>query len=375
MSKTLELSMALIGLPSLTPEDGGCQQIISDRLQACGFKPESMPFGEVQNLWARRGKESPLLVFAGHTDVVPVGAEDQWTTPPFTPTVIDGILYGRDTADMKSSLAAMVVATENFVKQHPQHKGSIGFLITSDEEGPARDGTLKVVETLENRNEKMDWCLIGEPSCCEKLGDVIKNGRRGSLNGRLTIRGIQGHIAYPHLAANPIHLFCPALGELLNTQWDQGNDHFPPTSFQVSNIHSGTGADNVIPANLDVTFNFRYSTEYTAEQLQNKVKAILDKHDLNYDLTWRTSGNPFLTPGGALIDATVAAIKSVTGLDTELSTAGGTSDGRFIAPLGVQVVELGPLNATIHKVNECVKVSDLDDLQKMYQLILENLLL
>jgi len=374
MSATLELTKDLISRPSVTPEDFGCQQLLADRLSAIGFTVEYLRFGDTDNIWARRGTEGPLLTFAGHTDVVPTGPEDKWTSPPFEPTIRDGLLYGRGTADMKGSIAAFVTACERFIAEHADHNGSIAFLITSDEEGPATGGTVKVIETLEARNEKIDWCLVGEPSSTNKVGDIVKNGRRGSLNGRLTVKGKQGHIAYPHLAENPIHILTPALTELCNVEWDQGNDDFPPTSFQVSNLNSGTGVTNVIPGTADLVFNFRYSTEVTHELLQQRVEAILDQHGINYNLSWELSGKPFRTASGALVDATKHAIKAITGYDTELSTSGGTSDGRFIAPTGAQVVELGPLNATIHQINECVSVADLDTLSDIYEVLLGQLL-
>lgn len=374
MSDTLDLAIDLISRRSLTPEDAGCQQSIAARLEPLDFKIEHLRFGEVDNLWARRGKDTPLFVFAGHTDVVPTGPLEQWHSDPFTPTLRDGYLYGRGAADMKGGIAAMVTAVERFIKEHPDHKGSIGFLITSDEEGPSVNGTVKVVEHLEERKEKIDWCVIGEPTCVQTVGDTIKNGRRGSLTAKLVIHGTQGHVAYPHLAANPIHLFSAALNELCAQTWDQGNEFFPPTTFQISNIHAGTGADNVIPGDLEVVFNFRFSTELTPEHIKQRVHATLDKHKFKYDLDWRLSGQPFLTPKGALVDAVSAAIKGAAGFETQLSTSGGTSDGRFIAPTGTQVVELGVVNATIHKLNECVKVSELDILSKFYQRILEKLL-
>lgn len=374
MSNTLELAKALIAKASVTPDDAGCQAILAERLKVLGFVIEPLRFGEVDNLWARRGNRAPLFVFAGHTDVVPTGPETEWRSPPFTPTINGGKLYGRGTADMKSSLAAMVTACERFITQHPDHAGSIGFLITSDEEGPAVDGTVKVIETLRQRNEQIDWCLVGEPSSTDKVGDVIKNGRRGSLNAKLTIQGVQGHVAYPYLAQNPVHQFAPAMQELASIEWDQGNDHFPPTTFQISNIRAGTGATNVIPGELEVLFNFRFSTEVTEEELRHRVEAILDKHGLDYHIEWSLSGQPFLTAEGELVDAVQSAIESVTGYATKLSTAGGTSDGRFIAPTGAQVVELGPINATIHKINECVDIAELDTLSEIYEQILVNLL-
>lgn len=374
MSNTLELAKALIAKASVTPDDAGCQAMLAERLKALGFVIEPLRFGEVDNLWARRGNQAPLFVFAGHTDVVPTGPETEWQSPPFTPAIKEGKLYGRGAADMKSSLAAMITACERFLMQHPDHAGSIGFLITSDEEGPAIDGTVKVIETLQQRNEQIDWCLVGEPSSTDKVGDVIKNGRRGSLNAKLTIQGMQGHVAYPYLAQNPVHQFAPAMQELASIEWDQGNDHFPPTTFQISNIRAGTGATNVIPGELEVLFNFRFSTEVTEEELRHRVEAILDKHGLDYHIEWSLSGQPFLTVEGELIDAVQSAIESVTGYATKLSTAGGTSDGRFIAPTGAQVVELGPINATIHKINECVDIAELDTLSEIYEQVLINLL-
>lgn len=374
MSDTLSLAEELIRRPSVTPDDQGCQQVMAERLQRIGFRIEAMPFGEVQNLWARRGEQGPVFAFAGHTDVVPTGPVDQWHSDPFQPTIRDGYLYGRGAADMKGSLAAMVTACERFVAAHPEHRGSIALLITSDEEGPSVNGTVKVVEKLQQRNEAIDWCLVGEPTSTDSVGDVIKNGRRGSLNGRLTVKGQQGHVAYPHLADNPLHRFAPAMAELCAQKWDQGNEFFPPTTFQISNLHTGTGAENVIPGEVDVMFNFRFSTESTEQELRQRVHEILDRHGLDYDLQWRLSGHPFLTDRGELVDAMCGAIKEVAGIDTELSTAGGTSDGRFIAPTGAQVVELGPVNATIHKRNECVRVADLDLLSAMYEGILVRLL-
>lgn len=373
-SATIELTRELIKRPSVTPDDAACQQLMADYLSNLGFRIEPMRFAEVDNLWARRGDDGPLLVFAGHTDVVPTGPQELWSYPPFEPTIVDGMLYGRGAADMKGSIAAFMTACDRFIERHPQHKGSIAFLITSDEEGPAHNGTVKVVETLEARQEKMDWCLIGEPSSTTQLGDVIKNGRRGSLHGHLTVKGIQGHVAYPHLAENPVHRAVPALVDLSTEVWDQGNEFFPATTFQITNVSAGQGASNVIPGEKRVSFNFRFSTELSVEQIQRRVHAILDKHALRYDLRWELSGLPFLTARGALVEATVAAIRDVTGRDTELSTTGGTSDGRFIAPTGAQVVELGPINATIHKVDECVSIADLDTLSAVYEGILERLL-
>lgn len=374
MSATLDLTLDLIRCPSVTPVDANCQELMIQRLEKIGFTIERLRFGDVDNFWARRGSTTPVFAFAGHTDVVPTGTLSAWHNDPFQPEIRDGVLYGRGAADMKGSLAAMVVACENFVAQHPHHQGSIAFLITSDEEGVAKDGTVKVVEHLEARQEKITWCLVGEPSSSKVLGDVIKNGRRGSLNGILKVIGIQGHVAYPQLADNPIHKAAPALAELAAEVWDHGNEFFPATSFQISNIHAGTGANNVIPADIEVVFNFRFSTEVTAEQLKARTEAILAKHGLKYDLAWSLSGHPFLTAKGELVAASVEAIKEVAGIDTELSTSGGTSDGRFIAPTGAQVLELGPINATIHKINECVNVADLDALTKMYEGILVRLL-
>ena len=373
-SDTLELSLQLLRQPSVTPIDHDCQNIMAERLAKIGFNIENMRFEDVDNLWARRGTESPVFCFAGHTDVVPTGQLDAWNSDPFLPSIRDGKLYGRGSADMKTALAAMVVASERFVKKHPDHKGSIAFLITSDEEGPSINGTVKVVETLEARNEKMAWCLVGEPSSTHQLGDIVKNGRRGSLNGVLTVQGKQGHVAYPHLAQNPIHLASKALNELCEVIWDNGNEYFPATSFQISNIHSGTGATNVIPDTLEVTFNFRYSTEVTADILKQRVMKILDQNQLKYHIDWTLSGLPFLTPVGELVTAAKKAIKNVTNVDTTLSTSGGTSDGRFIAPTGAQVLELGVLNATIHQINEHVNVADLEPLAEIYEQILENLL-
>lgn len=359
MSATLDLTLDLISRPSVTPIDADCQTIMAERLAKIGFHIEKMRFGDVDNLWARRGTTAPLFCFAGHTDVVPTGDLGKWSSAPFVPEIRDGQLYGRGTADMKSALAAMVVACERFVDEHPDHQGSIAFLITSDEEGPSINGTVKVVETLEARNEKIKWCLVGEPSSTNTLGDVIKNGRRGSLNGILTVHGKQGHVAYPHLADNPIHRAAPAITELSNEVWDHGNDFFPATSFQISNLSSGTGANNVIPADINIVFNFRFSTELTAEQLKTRTHAILDKHNLKYTLDWSLSGQPFLTAEGELVAAAQAAIRETVGVEAELSTSGGTSDGRFIAPTGAQVLELGVLNATIHQINEHVDVASL----------------
>ena len=373
-SATLALTKDLISRPSVTPVDAGCQEVMIARLEAIGFVVERMRFGEVDNFWARRGDQHPVLAFAGHTDVVPSGPEANWDTPPFEPTEKDGYLYGRGAADMKGSLAAWVVALERFIDQHPDHKGSLALLITSDEEGPFVDGTTRVVDALEARNEKMDWCIVGEPSSSNKVGDTIKNGRRGSLTAEINAKGIQGHVAYPHLVDNPIHKIAPALAELANTEWDQGNDFFPPTSFQVANINGGTGATNMVPGQVNIQCNFRYSTELTADQLVQRLEAALDNHQVDYDIKWTYNGLPFLTAEGELVEACQAAIKELTGQQTELSTAGGTSDGRFIAPTGAQVVELGPCNATIHKLNECVKIADLETLTDIYADIMQRLL-
>jgi succinyl-diaminopimelate desuccinylase len=374
MSPTLALACELIRRPSVTPADAGCQDLMMERVAALGFRVEPQPFGEVANFWARRGDTGPLFCFAGHTDVVPTGPLDAWTSDPFVPQIRDGMLYGRGACDMKGSLAAMVTAVEGFVGEHPGHEGSIAFLITSDEEGPARDGTAKVVETLEARGEKIAYCLVGEPSSHATLGDTIKNGRRGSINGLLTVLGKQGHVAYPQRALNPLHAAAPALAELVAEEWDKGNAFFPPTSFQFSNLNMGTGADNVIPGRLDALFNLRFSTELDADTIERRVHAILDRWGLDYRIDWRLSGNPFLTPAGALVDAAQAAVAEVLGVQAELSTTGGTSDGRFIAPTGAQVLELGPVNATIHQVDECVGVEELDRLSAVYRRILEKLL-
>ena len=374
LSPTLALTLDLIREPSVTPFDADCQTLMIRRLEAIGFRIERLRFGEVDNFWARRGSAGPVFCFAGHTDVVPTGPVEKWSVPPFEPSITDGILTGRGAADMKGSLAAMVVACERFVAAHPDHQGSIAFLITSDEEGVAVDGTVRVVETLEARNEKITWCLVGEPSSTTQVGDVIKNGRRGSLGGVLTVLGRQGHVAYPHLADNPIHRAAPALAELAAEVWDHGNDFFPATSFQISNINAGTGANNVIPGELQVVFNFRFSTELTEAVLRERTEAILNKHGLQYRIDWKLSGHPFLTARGALVDAAVDSIRAVTGRETTLSTSGGTSDGRFIAPTGAQVLELGPVNKTIHQINECVSVADLDTLTALYEGILVRLL-
>ena len=375
MSQTLDLAKQLISRKSLTPWDDGCLDIIGARLAPLGFDLEKMRHSEVDNLYARRGHSGPVICFAGHTDVVPTGPVNRWDSDPFTPTVRDGMLYGRGASDMKGSLAAFVTAIEGFVADHPEHAGSIALLLTSDEEGIATDGTVRVVEALAERNERLDYCIVGEPTSVSKTGDTIKNGRRGSLSGKLTVKGVQGHIAYPHLVKNPIHLASPAIAELAATVWDEGNEYFPPTSWQISNIHGGTGATNVVPGTVEMLFNFRHSTASTVDSLKSRFTAILDKHGLEYDLDWEnSSGKPYLTPRGDLVDSVAGAIKQVTGLDTELSTSGGTSDGRFIADICGQIIELGPLNATIHKVNECVAVADLDALSDIYRLTLETLL-
>ena len=375
MSKTLALTEELIALSSVTPEDKGCQQRIIELLAPLGFKCESIESGGVTNLWARKGDAQPLVVFAGHTDVVPTGPLGQWHSDPFTPTQRDGRLYGRGAADMKTSLAAMVVAVEEFTATYPGHKGSIGFLLTSDEEGPATDGTVIVCEKLKARGEQLDYCIVGEPTSTDQLGDVIKNGRRGSMSGKLIIKGVQGHIAYPQLAKNPIHLAAPALAELAAEHWDEGNEYYLPTSWQMSNIHAGTGATNVIPGEVVVDFNFRFSTASTVEGLQQRVHAILNKYDFEYDLKWTIGGRPFLTPRGTLSDAITAAIKAETGLDADLSTTGGTSDGRFIAQICPQVIEFGPPNGSIHKIDEHIELRFIDPLKNIYRRTLENLLL
>jgi len=374
MSETLELAKSLISKASVTPDDKGCQSIMIERLKKIGFEIHPLKFGDVDNFWATRGNGGPLFAFAGHTDVVPAGNEDAWNTAPFEPTIKDGFLYGRGAADMKGGLASMVTATENFVKENPNHNGTIAFLITSDEEGVAINGTVKVMDYLKENNQKIDFCLIGEPSSSAILGDVIRNGRRGCLNGSLTVKGKQGHIAYPQLANNPIHLVAPALNQLCDEEWDNGNEHFPATSLQISNIHSGYGVTNVIPGELEVLFNFRYSTETTQELLQKRVVEILDDYDFEYSIDWHHSGFPFLTPKGGLVDACAEAISNVKSIEPELSTSGGTSDGRFIAQEGTQVVELGPVNATIHQVNESVLVQDLEDLSRIYSKVLTKIL-
>jgi succinyl-diaminopimelate desuccinylase len=374
-SPTLALARELIARPSVTPDDAGCQALLAGRLAAMGFHCEPMRHGTVDNLWARRGTADPLFVFAGHTDVVPPGPASAWTSPPFAPQERGGMLYGRGAADMKGSIAAMLTATEAFVKAHPEHRGAIGFLITSDEEGPAVDGTVRVMQTLEARGEKIAWCLVGEPSCQERLGDTVKNGRRGSLNLDLTVQGVQGHVAYPHLAENPVHRAAPALAALANEVWDTGNEFFPPTSFQISNIQAGTGADNVIPGECRITCNFRFNTCQTPDGLQARLRSLLDAHGLKYSIQWRLSGMPFLTPRGELLAAATTAIREITGIDAEVSTSGGTSDGRFIAPSGAQVLEFGPLNASIHKRDEHIALRDLEQLHAIYLRLLQILLI
>ena len=374
MSATLELAKSLISRASVTPDDNGCQTLIIERLEKIGFTIYPLKFGDVDNFWAVHGNNGPIFSFAGHTDVVPAGDDDAWESNPFEPTIKNGMLYGRGAADMKGSLASMVVATENFIEKNPNHNGIIAFLITSDEEGVAINGTAKVMDFLKDNNQKIDYCLVGEPSSTAILGDVIKNGRRGSLNACLRVKGKQGHIAYPQLADNPIHLVTPALNQLCDEQWDNGNDYFPATSFQISNIHSGDKVINVIPGEVEVMFNFRYSTETTKEELQKRVNDILDSHKLNYFVEWSHSGYPFLTPKGELVSACIDAIEKIKAIKPELSTSGGTSDGRFIAQEGTQVVELGPNNSTIHQVNESVSVQDLEDLSKIYSQVLTNIL-
>ncbi len=374
-SATVALASELIACNSVTPDDAGCQKIIGKRLETLGFHLEHLRFEDVDNLWARKGKSAPLFVFAGHTDVVPTGPIANWDTPPFEPTIKDGYLYGRGAADMKGPLAAMVTACEKFIAQHPNHPGSIALLITSDEEAMALNGTVKVVELLKARNEKIDWCIVGEPTCAKTFGDTIKNGRRGSLTGFLTIKGVQGHIAYPQLCVNPIHKFSGPLLELCEEKWDDGDEYFQPTSFQISNINGGTGADNVIPGELKIIFNFRFSPAVTHEVLRVRVEDILKKHKVEYEIKWHLSGNSFITRRGILVEAISKAIKSVANIETELSTTGGTSDGRFIATTGCEIIEFGPINATIHKVNESVLASDLDKLSEVYKQTMERLLL
>jgi len=370
MDSTLELACDLIRHPSVTPDDRDCQALLAARLEKIGFYCEHLRYEEVDNLWARRGSVAPLFVFAGHTDVVPPGPLDAWQSEPFEPVTRDGYLYGRGACDMKGSIAAMITACERFLELHPAHPGSIALLLTSDEEGPAVNGTVKVIEHLERNGTKIDWCLVGEPSSRQQVGDMVKIGRRGSLNGILKIHGRQGHVAYPKLAENPIHSAAPAIAELAVTEWDSGNEHFPPTTFQISNIKAGTGAENVIPGDLDIRFNLRFSTESSPDSLRAQIEELLSRHGLRYEIKWKLSGKPFYTRPGELVNATCTAIREVTGLTTELSTGGGTSDGRFIAPTGAQVVELGPANATIHQVNECVKIEHLEKLSLIYEKIL-----
>ena len=372
---TLELAKQLIARPSVTPADAGCLDLLIGLLEPAGFVCEKISMGGVDNLWACRGTAAPLVCFAGHTDVVPTGPVEQWDSNPFEPTIRDGVMYGRGASDMKSSLAAFVAALLEFVEQHPNHPGSLAVLFTSDEEGPAVDGTVRVVEALKDRKIKMDYCIVGEPTAVKKTGDMIKNGRRGSLSGRLTVKGTQGHVAYPHLANNPIHVVAAAIAELAKTEWDKGNEYFPPTTWQISNFNAGTGANNVIPGDAHIKFNFRFSTASTLETLQTRVHGILDKHGVPYELEWSYDGRPFITPRGDLVDAVSKAIKTVTGLDTELSTTGGTSDGRFIADICPQVIECGPTNASIHKLNECIRVDELQQLPQIYLHTLKNLLI
>lgn len=374
-SSALDLARALIACRSLTPDDAGCQDLLVRQLGPLGFKTEKLRRGRVDNLWARRGERAPLVCFAGHTDVVPTGPSGKWTSDPFVPAIREGKLFGRGAADMKTSIAAFVAAVESFLARYPQAPGSIALLITSDEEGDAVDGTVRVVETLRSRGERPDYCIVGEPTCEKQLGDTVKNGRRGSLVGTLTIKGIQGHVAYPHLARNPIHLAAPALSELAQTVWDAGNAHFPATTFQISNIHGGTGANNVIPGEMEVVFNFRFSTASTVESLMSRAAQILDRHALSYDLVWTPAAKPYLTPPGKLVSAVTSAIRTVTGVNAELSTGGGTSDGRFIAEICGEVLEFGPRNASIHKIDEFVEVADIEPLSEIYRLALANLLL
>ena len=366
MNEVVELTKTLINMQSVTPEDAGCQKLMADFLEPLGFEIESMVFEDTTNMWARKGKQGTVFCFAGHTDVVPTGPESKWQFPPFTATEHKGFIYGRGAADMKGSLAAMLVATKRFINDYPNHSDCLSFLITSDEEGPFINGTTRVIDTLEARNEKIDYCIVGEPSSTKLTGDIIKNGRRGSLTGDLIIKGIQGHVAYPHLVKNPIHLVAPAITELVETQWDTGNEFFPPTSFQVSNFNAGTGAGNVVPGEVKICFNFRFSTQVTDQELVHKVEAILQKHSLDYDIKWTFNGQPFITEAGELVEAVKHSVKKVCNFETTLSTAGGTSDGRFIAPTGAQVIELGPENNTIHKVDECVNIDNLVTLEKVY---------
>jgi succinyl-diaminopimelate desuccinylase len=373
-SKALEYARELVSRRSLTPDDAGCQDWLTEKLEKLGFTIEAVNSGDVVNLWARRGNAAPLLCFAGHTDVVPTGPLEQWSSDPFTPTEREGQLFGRGAADMKGSIAAFLAAVEDHLAAHPDSAGSIAWLITSDEEGPAVDGTVKVVERLASRNETIDYCIVGEPTCVSRFGDMMKNGRRGSLHGRLRVNGLQAHIAYPHLGRNPIHLAAPAIAELAATVWDSGNDYFPPTTWQISNMHSGTGAMNVIPGHAEIAFNFRFSTANTVESLQHRVCAILDRHELNYSISWELGAKPFLTPRGRLVDALAAAVLEATGITPELSTTGGTSDGRFIADIAREVVEFGPINASIHKIDENVGVEELTQLSRVYRGVLERLL-
>ncbi|WP_308186526.1 succinyl-diaminopimelate desuccinylase [Neisseria subflava] len=373
-TQSLELAKALISRPSVTPDDQNCQQLLAERLQKIGFAVEELHFGDTKNVWLRRGTQAPVFCFAGHTDVVPTGPVEKWDSPPFEPTEQEGRLYGRGAADMKTSIACFVTACERFVAEHPDHQGSIALLITSDEEGDALDGTTKVVDVLKARGELIDYCIVGEPTAVDKLGDMLKNGRRGSLSGNLTVKGKQGHIAYPHLAINPVHTFATALLELTQEVWDEGNEYFPPTSFQISNINGGTGATNVIPGELNVKFNFRFSTESTEEGLKQRVHAILDKHGVQYDLQWSCSGQPFLTQAGKLTDVAREAIAEICGVEAELSTTGGTSDGRFIKAIAKELIELGPSNATIHQINENVRLEDIPKLSAVYEGMLTRLL-
>ena len=374
MNKVIDYSRQLIARRSLTPDDAGCQDWLAERLAPLGFSLEWVRSGGVTNLWARRGTEAPVVCFAGHTDVVPTGPLERWSYDPFSPTLSDDCLYGRGAADMKGSIAAFLAAAEDFIATHPDHPGSIAWLITSDEEGPAVDGTVRVVERLAARGERIDYCIVGEPTCAERFGDTMKNGRRGSLHGRLRIRGVQGHIAYPQLAQNPIHLAAPALAELAATEWDTGNEYFPPTTWQISNIHGGTGATNVIPGHVDIVFNFRFSTASTVEGLKARLHHILDRHDIRYELDWELGAKPYLTPRGRLVEALAAAIREHTGVEPQLSTTGGTSDGRFIADIAREVVEFGPVNKTIHKIDECVGVDELIRLAGIYRATLARLL-
>jgi len=374
MNPTLDLTQQLIARRSVTPDDGGCQALIASRLAACGFRNETIAANGVTNAWLRRGERAPLFVFAGHTDVVPPGPRESWRSDPFAPTISDGMLYGRGASDMKSSIAAFVVATEEFLQRHPGHRGSLALLLTSDEEGPATDGTVRVVEALRTRGASPDFCVVGEPTSVDALGDTIKNGRRGSLSGRLTVAGIQGHVAYPQLARNPVHQVAPALAELAAQSWDHGNQFFPPTTFQVSNIRAGTGATNVIPGSCEIDFNLRFAPVSTADSLMQRIEAILRRHGLLFGVEWTVGAEPFMTPPGALSTALAQAIREVTGRDTQLSTTGGTSDGRFISTICPQVIEFGPTNATIHKIDECIAISDLEPLKNVYLRTLELLL-